>query len=155
MKIKLEIEVPEFEWVDTPTLYNTPIGEFLDIGHVRQIEALIGYLKRLKEIAWIIEANHQHVRAPFCRELIRNRLHFVPESRVWHLGEALSFFLGGFQARTGLDICDYQFKYDVLSNGKKIQFKDFSMMFDTEHQALQHIARIYTSGSDFKFEVAP
>lgn len=155
MKMQIEVDVPAFEWVDTPTLYNTPIGEFSDIGHVRQIEALIEYLKRLKEITWIIEADHQHVRAPFCRELIRSRLHFVSESRIWHLGETLSFFLSEFQARTGLDICEYQFKYDVLSNGKKIQFKDFSMMFDTEHQALQHIARIYTSGSDFKFKVTP
>lgn len=38
MKIKLEIDVPEFDWVDVPTLYRTPIGEFGDIVEVKQIE---------------------------------------------------------------------------------------------------------------------
>ena len=38
MKIKLEIDVPEFNWVDVPTLYRTPIGEFGDIQEVNQKE---------------------------------------------------------------------------------------------------------------------
>ena len=25
MKISLEIDVPEFDWIDTPTLYRTPL----------------------------------------------------------------------------------------------------------------------------------
>lgn len=28
MKLFLEIPVPEYEWIEAPTLYDTPIGEF-------------------------------------------------------------------------------------------------------------------------------
>ncbi|HCQ61615.1 MAG TPA: hypothetical protein DIU50_08450 [Acinetobacter nosocomialis] len=152
MKISLEIDVPEFDWIDTPTLYRTPIGEFSDIQEVKEIGRLIEYLQRLDEIEWIINSNHQHVRHPFCRELVRDQLRFIPEHLIWHVGEKLSFFLMGFRKMSGENFADYKFKHHVLSNGKKIQFKTFSMMFDTEEEALRHIAKIYTSKKDFKFE---
>lgn len=152
MKISLEIDVPEYSWVDTPTLYRTPIGEFSDLLEVNQIKNLIEYLQRLDEIEWIINSDHQHVRHPFCRELIRDRLRFIPENLIWHIGEKLSYFLMDFTKMSGQKFKDYKFSHDVLSNGKKIQFKTFSMMFDTEEEALRHIAKIYTSKKDFKFE---
>lgn len=152
MKIQLEIEIPDFEWVDTPTLYRTPIGEFSDIFQVNQIKDLIEYLQRLDETKWIINSNHQHVRHPFCRELVRNRLEFIPENMIWHVAESLSHFLMRFREGTGYDFLNYKFDYKVLSNGKKIKFKDFGMMFDTEEQALRHIAKIYTSKENFYFE---
>lgn len=153
MKIKLEIDVPEFDWVDVPTLYRTPIGEFGDIQHVNQIQDLIEYLQRLDDIEWVINADHQHVRHPFCRELVRDRLRFVPENMIWHVGEELSHFLMDFRKMSGLNFSEYKFKHQVLSNGKKIRFKTFSMLFDTEEQALRHIAKIYTSRDGFEFEV--
>ncbi|MDC4535376.1 hypothetical protein [Acinetobacter baumannii] len=151
MKISLEIDVPEFDWIDTPTLYRTPIGEFSDIQEVKEIGRLIEYLQRLDEIEWIINSNHQHIRHPFCRELIRDRLRFIPENQIYWFGEKLSYFLQDFEKRTGHKFEEYEYTYQVLSNGKKIQFKTFSMMFDTEEDALRHIAKIYTSRSDFKF----
>ena len=152
MKIKLEIDVPEFEWVDVPTLYSTPIGDFGDIAEVKQIQHLIEYLQRLKDIEWIINADHQHVRHPFCRELIRDWLRFIPENQIHYYGEKLSYFLMDFREMSGCDFSEYKFSYGVLSNGKKIQFKTFSMMFNTEDEALRHIAKIYTSRDGFKFE---
>lgn len=153
MKIGLEIDIPEFEWVEVPTLYRTPIGEFSDIGEVKQIQHLIEYLQGIDEIEWIINANHQHVRHPFCRELVRDRLRFIPENQIYYYGERLSHFLMGFREMSGYEFGEYEFEAQVLSNGKKIQFKTFSMMFDTEEQALRHIAKIYTSRDSFKFEV--
>lgn len=153
MKIKLEIDVPEFDWVDVPTLYRTPIGEFGDIVEVKQIQHLIEYLQRLGDIEWIINADHQHVRHPFCRELIRDRLRFIPENQIYYYGEKLSHFLMRFGKMSGYKFSEYKFEAQVLSNGKKIQFKTFSMMFDTEEQALRHIAKIYTNRDGFKFEI--
>lgn len=153
MKIKLEIDVPPFKWVDVPTLYRTPIGDFTDIRQVNIIKDLIEYLQRLPEIEWIINSNHQHVRHVFCRELVRNRLNFVKETDVWNIGEALSHFLMRFREMSGYNFLEYKFKYSVLSNGKKIQFESFSMMFDTEIEALRHMAKIHTSGNDFEFDV--
>ena len=152
MRIKLEIDVPEFEWVEVPTLYRTPIGEFNDIQHVNLIKNLIEYLQRIDEIEWIINANHQHVRHPFCRELVRDRLRFIPENQIYYYGEELSHFLMSFREMSGREFSEYKFDHQVLSNGKKIQCKTFSMMFDTEEQALRHIAKIYTSRDGFKFE---
>lgn len=151
--INLSIPVPEFDWVDTPTLYRTPIGEFGDIHEVKQIQHLIEYLQRLSDIEWIINADHQHVRHPFCRELIRDRLRFIPENQIWYFGEKLSHFLMRFREMSGDDFSEYKFGYQVLSNGKKIQFKTFSMMFNTEEEALRHIAKIYTSRDGFAYEV--
>ncbi len=153
MKIKLEIDVPEYDWVDTPTLYRTPLGETGKLSEVNQIGALIGYLQRLDDIEFIINSNHQHVRHPFCRELVRDRLQFIPENQIWWVGEKLSHFLMEFREMSGLEFSEYEFKYQVLSNGKKIQFKTFSMMFDTEDDALRHIAAIHVSKKDFKYEV--
>lgn len=151
--IKLEIPVPEFNWIDTPTLYRTPIGEFGDTMEVKQIQHLIEYLQRLKDIEWIINADHQHIRHPFCRELIRDRLRFIPENQIYYYGEKLSHFLMKFRKMSGENFSEYEFSYGVLSNGKKIQFKTFSMMFNTEEEALRHIARIHTSRDSFDFEV--
>lgn len=153
MKIKLEIDVPEFNWIDTPTLYSTPIGDFSDLLEVNQVKNLIEYLQRLDEIEWIINSNHQHVRYPFCRELIRDRLRFIPDNLIWHFGEKLSYFLMDFTKMSGHKFSEYKFKYEVLSNGKKIQFKKFSMMFNTQDEALRHIAKIYTSRDGFDLEV--
>lgn len=152
MKIKLEIDVPEFNWIEAPTAYWTPIVEVKEKLHVELIKDLIEYLQRLPDIKWIINANHQHVRHPFCRELVRDRLRFIPENQIWWAGEKLSHFLMGFSKGSGLNFTDYTFKHKVLSNGKKIQFKTFSMLFDTEEEALRHIAKIYTSRDGFDFE---
>lgn len=152
-KIVLEIPIPEYEWIDTPTLYRTPLGDFGSIEEVETIRYLIEYLQRLPDRNMIIEADHQHVRHPFCRELVRDRLRFIPEQNIWHYGEKLSFFLMGFQERTGLSFDEYKFQHTTLSNGKKIQFKTFSRLFDTEQEALRHIARIYTSKDNFEFSI--
>lgn len=152
MKIKLEIDVPEFEWVDTPTAYWTPIGEVGEKFHVQLIKDLIEYIQRLPERQWIIESNHQHVRMPLCKSWVEDRLSvFVDKQNSYWWAEKLSHFLMGFQERTGIEFDNYTFKHKVLSNGKKIQFKTFSMMFNTEDEALRHIAKIYTSRDGFEF----
>ena len=152
MKIKLEIDVPEFDWVDVPTLYRTPIGEFGDLLEVNLVRELIEYLQRLDDIEWIINSDHQRVRHPLCRELVRDRLRFIPENNIWWVGEKLSHFLMDFSEMSGLNFSEYKFEHQVLSSGKKIQFKTFSMMFNTEDEALRHIAKIYTSRDGFEFE---
>lgn len=154
MKIKLEIDIPEYEWIDTPTLYRTPLGEFGDILEVQQIQYLIEYLQRVKGIEDIINADHQHIRFPWCREVIRDRLRFIPENQIHYVGEKLAHLLMDHQEyRTGYSFKDYKFSYTVLSNGKKIQFKTFTMMFNSEEEALRHIAKIYIQNIDFKYEV--
>lgn len=154
MKLKLEIDVPEYDWIDTPTLYRTPLGEFGDILEVEQVQYLIEYLQRLDDIEDIINSNHQHIRFPWCREVVRDRLRFIPDNQIWYVGEKLAHFLMDFQEyRTGYSFKDYEFDYTVLSDGKKIQFKTFTMMFDSEDEAYRHILKIATSDINLKYEV--
>lgn len=152
MKLKLEIDVPEYEWVDVPTLYRTPIGEFGDIQEVKEIGWLIEYIQRLSDRHEIINMDSQ-VRQALCRSWIRERLRFInTEQTIYYFATNLSGFLNDFSKYSGLNFDEYEFKYDVLSNGKKIQFKTFTMLFNTEDEALRHIAKIYTNRDGFAFE---
>lgn len=151
-KMLLEIPVPEYNWIDVPTLYRTCIGEFEDIKHVQLIEDLIGYLQRHEDRHVIIEMEYQ-MRETLCRELIRNKLYFVDAANINHFAQNLSHFLARFQSRTGYKFDEYKFTPQVLSNGKKIQFKTFTMLFNTEEDAQRHIAKIFTSNEDFPFQL--
>lgn len=153
MKISLEIDVPEYNWVNVPTAYWTPVGEVSEKLHVELIKDLIEYIQRLPDRKWVIESNHQHVRLPLCKSWVEDRLSlFVDKQNSHWWAERLSHFLARFQERVGCKFDEYKFKSKVLSSGQRIQFKTFSMMFDTEEEALRHIAKIYTSKKDFKFE---
>ncbi|WP_223861138.1 hypothetical protein [Acinetobacter seifertii] len=58
----------------------------------------------------LLTLNHQHVRHPFCRELIRDRLRFIPENQIDWFGEQLSYFLQDFEKRTGRKFEEYEYK---------------------------------------------
>lgn len=152
MKLKLEIDIPEYEWVDVPTLYKTPIGNVSDSYQLGKVRDLIEYIQRLNDRQAIIELDCT-VRQALCMEWIRTRLDFIPDVVIFSYAEKLSNFLRMFQEHIGYDFDAYVFEYTVLSNGKKIQFKTFSMTFDTEEEAFRHIVKIHTSKSDFEFAV--
>lgn len=153
MKVNIEVEVPEFEWVDAPTLFHTPIGEVGSMDHVDQVKYLIQYLQNLDDIEFIINSNHQHVRHPFCRELVRDRLRFVPDNLIWHVGESLSHFLMDFREMSGNVFRKYEFKYRTLSNGKKVAFKKFTMMFNTEEEAIRHVIKNHVGRGNFEYTI--
>jgi len=153
-KIVLEIPIPEYKWVEMGAEYWTPLGTVYDIDHVGQIQDAIEYLQRLgSDAEWLINANHQHIREPFCREIVRSRLRFVDACLVGYYAEKLSHFLHGFRKMSGLKFADYKFEYQVEKFGKHIQFNTFTITFPTEVLAAQHIAKLYVSGKDFGYEV--
>lgn len=151
-KLLLEIPVPEYEWVNVPTLYRTCIGEFEDINHVNQIQYLIEYLQRHEDHLMIIEMEYQ-MREALCRELVRDRLRFVDQNNIYYVAQKLSHFLAGFRKGMGYKFDQYEFKPHILSNGKKIQFKTFSMLFNNEEEAHRHIAKIFTSQTNFPYSI--
>lgn len=155
MKIKLEIDIPEYDWVDVPVMYGTHLGGYDCYDKVKQIQQLIEYLQRLDDIQNIINSNTQHVRNVFCRAVIAEKLKFIEPNQVYYVGEQLSNLLGDFVSSTGLNFHEFDFEdsVQVLSNGKKIKFKHFDMLFNTEHEAFKHIVKIYTSKSDFNYDV--
>lgn len=152
-KLRFEIDVPDYNWVDAPVEYLTPIGTFTDEIHVDLIRDLIEYLQRLSEIKWIIESNHQHVRHPFCCELVRRRLVFVSDMQIAAVAEQLSHFLAGFKSSAGYKFSEYEFQFRVLSTGKKLQFSTFTMLFNDEDEAFSYLCRMRTAQDRFKPEV--
>lgn len=151
--IQLNIVVPEYSWVNVATLYRTPIGEFQTIDAVEEVGRLIAYLQRSKETQAIIKMS-SHFRKMICSELIRKYLRLIDEKNIDWYGEALSGFLADFDKKmTGLSFEDYEFKYSILSNGSKIQFKTFSKLFNNEEDAMAHITSIFIQSQDFKYTV--
>lgn len=153
MKFKLEFDLPELEKVSVPIRYMTPIGEVSDLEHVNAIRDLIEYLKRLSDINWIINSDHQHVRNPFCREIIRNRLRFLEQHRIWGVGENLSHFLMSFRKFSGRSFDDYNFETNVVSNGEKFRFEGTSAVFDTEEEAIRFAVALHISQKDTPLKI--
>lgn len=149
-KIILEIPIPAYKWVDVPTNYGTILGEFSCLHEVNLITNLVEFLQRHEDRHSIIEMEHR-MRCLLCRELVREKLPFIKEEHIYHYGEKLSGFLADFQERVGNDFDSFKVGHRVLSNGKKIQFETFSMLFNNEDEAYRHIAKIYTSGKNFDF----
>lgn len=152
-KLRFEIDVPDYKWVDVPVEYLTPIGTFTDEVHVDLIRDLIEYLQRLSEIKWIIESNHQHVRQPFCCELVRRYLVFIPDTQIAAVADELSHFLASFKSGTGYKFSEYEFQCRALSTGKKLQFSTFTMLFCDEDEAFRYLCQMRTAQHRFKPEV--
>ena len=152
-KFKIELEVLPVLWKSVPTLYSTPIGDFTEAREVALIQDLIEYLKRIDGIKMLINSNHQHVRFPFCRELVRDRLRFVPDNLIYYVGEKLSHFLAQFRDMSGQDFQEYEFKSKELSNGNKCYFDGWAtaMTFNTEQEAIGYYIRTQVSNNNFEY----
>jgi len=152
MKIRLEIDVPEFEWIEVDAKHDTPMGEVCSIEEVERVGDFIEYLKILPDISWVINADHDHIRVPLLCELIKRNLKFIPNELVALYADKLGRFLAGFRRGTGYDFKDYSFNPKVLTKKKRIKFESFNMLFDDEESALRHIAKIHVSQKNFEFE---
>lgn len=153
-KIVLGIPIPEYKWVEVGSEYWTPLGTVYSMDAVLQIQGAIEYLQRLgSDAEWLINASHQHIREPFCREIVRSRMKFVDHIMVNYYAEKLSHFLHDFRKMSGRKFSKYKFEYTVEQTGQHIQFSTFSKTFPTEALAAQHIAHLYVSGKDFGYEV--
>lgn len=155
MKIAVEFEIPEYDWVDAPTLYQTPLGEFSDKDHVDQIGWMIDHLQHMPEIEikWIIEANHARIRHRFCKQMVAEHLGFVEPDQITWVAEKLSHFLARFQARTGYEFSEYKYDPKVISSGKKIQFKTFTKLFDDEKSAIHYAMILRLQYGSIEYEV--
>lgn len=153
MRVNINLDIPVILWKDVPTLYSTPLGDFTEAREVDLIQDLIEYLKRIDEIEMLINSSHQHVRFPFCRELVRDRLRFVPDNLIYYVGEKLSHFLAQFRHMTGYNFQEYEFKSRELSNGRKCHFDNWATAktFNTEQEAISYYIKTQVSNSNFEY----
>lgn len=152
MKIYIEVEIPEYEWVDTTTEYSTPICNVTTSKDLRSVERFLDLLKRMPDIHNIINLSHD-VRCMLCKELVSRNLNFLKDSYIEYVAINLSNFLSNFKPHTGLKIEDYNFIYEKVNDGKMIKFKNFELMFHTEKEAFKHITKNYLLSKDFKYNI--
>lgn len=152
MKINIEVEIPEYDWVNTITEYSTPICNVTTKRDLRSVQRFFGYLQRMPDIQNIIALSHD-VRCMLCKELVSRNLDFLKDSYIEYVAINLSNFLSDFKPQTGLKIEDYVFTYDTVNEGKMIKFKSFELMYHTEKEAFKHIAQIYLSSDNFKYSI--
>ena len=150
--ILIELPYPTIKAVDVPTAYAT---DFVEVEHeyeARMVQDFIAYLQRLPEIESIINADHQHVRHPLCREWVRDRLRFITPTNICHVGEALSHFLMGFRKGSGLKFKEHMPKIQALSNGTRWQLENYRYLFKTEDEAVRYMINIHVSKADFDYQ---
>lgn len=151
-KVKIELEVPPIKKVKVQTEFHTPVGNVDSIYMADRVGVLILYLQRLRDMKNIIEADHQHIRAPLCRELVRERLGIQDNQTVYMWGENLSHFLHNFSESVGYKFSEYEYKYSVVSDGIRWKIEGFRHLFKTEHDAVQWLARSYVDSQKFSYE---
>lgn len=154
MHIELKVAVPEFEWVNAPTLYETPLGEFKSMFEVNQVEHLINFLRGFKDIQHVIDLNDM-LRRLICLSLVTEYLPCVPENEVAHRTSCLNSFLIKFQTcnGTGIKLIDYKFAYKILCDGRKFKFKNSDLLFNNEVEAIHHLVKNYISDSDYNYKL--
>lgn len=153
LNLEVKVHLPDLVEVEAPIRFGTPIGDCSTMSEVRQVQQLIEYLQRLPEIEFIINADHQHIRHPFCRELVRDRLRFIHANVVWHVGEALAHFLMSFRKMSGLKFSEYKFKFQQLGTGKVYKVEGRELHFLTVDEAYRHYTEVALHNKEAEFKV--
>ena len=155
MKVKFEVEIPDYEIVDVPVYYETNImkvGNKLDLVTVeRVIEKTLKIAKRDN----LQNCDFNSVIYPVCLKIVGDYLgHLITElESVVEVAKNLAHLIMQFRNGTGWNYDDYKFKANPSSNGKKYKPKKFQMVFDTLEAYIAFYAESKISNKDFKYGV--
>ena len=155
MKVKFEVEIPDYEIVDVPVYYETNImkvGNKLDLVTVeRVIEKTLKIAKRDN----LQNCDFDSVIYPVCLKIVGDDLwHLITElESVVGVAKNLAHLIMQFRNGTGWNYDDYKFKANPSSNGKKYKPKKFQMVFDTLEAYIAFYTESKISNKDFKYGV--
>ena len=155
MKVKFEVEIPDYEIVDVPVYYETNImkvGNKLDLVTVeRVIEKTLKIAKRDN----LQNCDFDSVIYPVCLKIVGDDLwHLITElESVVEVAKNLAHLIMQFRNGTGWNYDDYKFKANPSSNGKKYKPKKFQMVFDTLEAYIAFYTESKISNKDFKYGV--
>ena len=155
MKVKFEVEIPDYEIVDVPVYYETNImkvGNKLDLVTVeRVIEKTLKIAKRDN----LQNCDFDSVIYPVCLKIVGDYLrHLITElESVVEVAKNLAHLIMQFRNGTGWNYDDYKFKANPSSNGKKYKPKKFQMVFDTLEAYIAFYTESKISNKDFKYGV--
>ena len=155
MKVKFEVEIPDYEIVDVPVYYETNIMKVGDKLDVVKVERVIEKTLRIAKRDDLQNCNFDSVIYPVCLKIVGDDLgHLITESEsVVEVTKNLAHLVMQFRNGTGWNYDDYKFKANPSSNGKKYKPKKSQMVFDTLEAYIAFYTESKISNKDFKYEV--
>ena len=155
MKVKFEVEIPDYEVVDVPVYYETNIMKVGDKLDVVKVERVIEKTLRIAKRDDLQNCDFDSVIYPVCLKIVGDDLgHLITElESVVEVAKNLGRLIMQFRNGTGWNYDDYKFKASPSSNGKKYKPKKFQMVFDTLEAYIAFYTESKISNKDFKYEV--
>lgn len=155
MKVKFEVEIPDYEIVDVPVYYETNIMKVGDKLDVVKVERVIEKTLRIAKRDDLQNCDFDSVIYPVCLKIVGDDLgHLITElESVVEVAKNLAHLVMQFRNGTGWNYDDYKFKANPSSNGKKYKPKKFQMVFDTLEAYIAFYTESKISNKDFKYEV--
>ena len=155
MKVKFEVEIPDYEIVDVPVYYETNIMKVGDILDVVKVERVIEKALRIAKRDDLQNCDFDSVIYPVCLKIVGDDLgHLITESEsVVEVAKNLARLIMKFRNGTGWNYEDYKFEAYPSSNGKKYKPKKFQMVFDTLEDYIVFYTESKISNKDFDYEV--
>ena len=155
MKVKFEVEIPDYEIVDVPVYYETNIMQVGDKLDVVKVERVIEKTLRIAKRDDLQNCNFDSVIYPVCLKIVNDDLgHLITQSEsAVEVAKNLARLIMQFRNGTGRNYEDYKFKVTQSSNGKKYKPKKFQMVFDTLEDYIAFYTESKISNKDFEYEV--
>lgn len=155
MKVKFEVEIPDYEVVDVPVYYETNIMKVGDKLDVVKVERVIEKTLRIAKRDDLQNCNFDSVIYPVCLKIVGDDLGYliIQSESVAEVAKNLAHLVMQFRNGTGWNYDDYKFKANPSSNGKKYKPKKFQMVFDTLEAYIAFYTESKISNKDFKYEV--
>ena len=155
MKVKFEVEIPDYEIVDVPVYYETNIMKVGDKLDVVKVERVIEKALRIAKRDNLQNCDFDSVIYPVCLKIVGDDLwHLITElESVVEVAKNLAHLIMQFRNGTGWNYDDYKFKANPSSNGKKYKPKKFQMVFDTLEAYIAFYTESKISNKDFKYGV--
>lgn len=155
MKVKFEVEIPDYEIVDVPVYYETNIMKVGDKLDVVKVERVIEKTLRIAKRDDLQNCNFDSVIYPVCLKIVGDDLGYliIQSESVVEVAKNLGHLIMQFRNGTGWDYDDYKFEAYPSSNGKKYKPKKFQMVFDTLEDYIVFYTESKISNKCFEYEV--
>ena len=155
MKVKFEVEIPDYEVVDVPVYYETDIMQVGDKLDVVKVERVIEKTLRIAKRDDLQNCNFDSVIYPVCLKIVGDDLGYliIQSESVVEVAKNLGHLIMQFRNGTGWNYDDYKFEAYPSSNGKKYKPKKFQMVFDTLEAYIAFYTESKISNKHFEYEV--
>ena len=155
MKVKFEVEIPDYEIVDVPIYYETNIMQVGDKLDVVKVERVIEKTLRIAKRDDLQNCSFDSVIYPVCLKIVGDDLGYLITEleSVVEVAKNLAHLVMQFRNGTGWNYEDYKFKVTQSSDGKKYKSKKFQKVFDTLEDYIAFYTESKIFNKDFKYEV--